>query len=113
MQPTKISLVRIVTDFYARVLASADLAPFFDGVPMETLIKHQTAFINAIGRPASHHGDEQLASVHTRLNIAESDFDQLIRLLAETLEWHSYPAEEADVIIAHFEDRRGLVVASG
>lgn len=96
MQPTKVSLVRIVTDFYAQVLASPDLAPFFDGVSIETLIKHQTAFINAIGSPDSSHSDEQLARAHAQLAVTESDFDELIRLLSETLGWHSWQEEEAD-----------------
>lgn len=112
MQPTKVSLVRIVTDFYARVLASPDLASYFDGVPMETLIKHQTAFINAIGGPALTHTDEQLTLVHSQLAVTESDFDQLIRLLSETLDWHSWPHEESDRIMDHFEGRRALIVAS-
>ncbi|HJU51961.1 MAG TPA: group 1 truncated hemoglobin [Acidimicrobiia bacterium] len=106
------SLVRIVTDFYARVLASPSLAPYFDGVPMETLIKHQTAFINAIGGPVPAHFDEDLARVHSGLAVAESDFDELIRLLSETLEWHSFPVEDATSILANFERRRDLIVTA-
>ncbi|MGH8959127.1 MAG: group I truncated hemoglobin [Acidimicrobiia bacterium] len=113
MQPTKVSLVRIVTDFYARVLASPALAPYFDGVSIETLIKHQTAFINAIGSPASIHGDDQLARVHAQLAVTDSDFNELVHLLAKTLEWHAFPPEEAKWIVSHFEDRRALIVASG
>lgn len=110
MQPTKVSLVRIVTDFYARVLASPSLAPFFDGVAMETLIKHQTAFINAIGGPVTAYGDEQLARVHARLAVTGPDFDELVHLLSETLEWHSFPPENARTIVAQFERRRDLIV---
>jgi hemoglobin len=110
MQPTKVSLVRIVTDFYARVLASPSLAPFFDGVAMETLIKHQTAFINAIGGPANGYDDEHLARVHSQLSVSKSDFDELVHLLSATLDWHSFPPEEAKTIVEQFERRRGLIV---
>ena len=110
MQPTKVSLVRIVTDFYARVLASPALAPFFDGVAMETLIKHQTAFINAIGGSVAAFGDEHLARVHAQLAITASDFDELVHLLSETLDWHSFPPENSRTIVAQFEQRRDLIV---
>ena len=113
MYPTKVSLVRIVTDFYARVLASPSLAPFFDGVSLETLIKHQTALINAIGRPTAAYGDEHLAQAHAQLAITDPDFDEMVRLLSDTLEWHSFPAAEADTIVAHFERRRALIVSGG
>jgi hemoglobin len=109
----KVSLVRVVTDFYARVLAAPDLAPYFDGVAMETLIKHQTAFINAIGVSDSTHTDEHIARVHAHLGVSGSAFDHLIQLLEETLEFHSLPRWETDMIIAQFERRRDLVVASG
>jgi hemoglobin len=113
MASARASLVRVVTDFYARVLAAPDLAPYFDGVAMETLIKHQTAFINAIGGSGSTHTDEQIARVHAPLGVSRAAFDLLIQLLDETLVFHSLPRSEAEMIIDQFERRRDLVVASG
>ncbi|MGH8923442.1 MAG: hypothetical protein ACRDWA_02175 [Acidimicrobiia bacterium] len=79
---------------------------------METLIKHQTAFINAIGGSTSTHADEQLARAHAQLAVTDSDFDELIHIIEEGLGWHALPRPQADMIIAHFEKRRELIVAN-
>lgn len=80
---------------------------------METLIKHQTAFINAIGGSDSTHTDSQLAQVHAQLGVSDADFDQLVGLLAETLSWHGMGGAAAELIVEHFEKRRELIVTSG
>ena len=68
-----------VDDFYARVLADPQLAPFFTGVDLKHLKAHQRAFIAAtIGGPEIYQGRD-MAAAHAGLAITDSDFDAVGR----------------------------------
>jgi hemoglobin len=104
------SVSRIVLDFYDRILDDDDLGAFFEDVDMTRIVDHQTKFIaTLLGGPASY-TDDQIRSLHRHLAIADPHFDQLKRLLAETLADHGFAAEDVAFVTAAFERRRGLVV---
>ena len=86
---------KIVSAFYDKILDSPLLSPYFDGVDMRKQIDHQTKFISYLmGGPVSY-SDEALERVHARLNIDQKSFDEIVMLLAETLEDHG--VEQSDV----------------
>ncbi|MFC5366978.1 group I truncated hemoglobin [Salinirubrum litoreum] len=64
----------VVDEFYDRVLADAQLAPYFEDVDMARQRAHQTAFIAAVtGGPAEYDGDD-MREAHAHLDLSESDF---------------------------------------
>ena len=82
-----------VDDFYARVLADEQLAPFFTATDLNRLKAHQRAFIAAaIGGPEIYSGRD-MASAHAGLGIADADFDAVVGHLVETLTGLGVPEE--------------------
>ncbi len=106
------SVSRIVMDFYDRILDSEKAGDFFDGVNMNRLVDHQTKFISSLmGGPASY-TDEQLRRTHAHLGIDNESFDEMVKILCETLASHGVEPEDVDAIRHHMESRRALVVAA-
>jgi hemoglobin len=104
------SVSRIVLDFYDRILDDDELGVFFEDVDMTRIVDHQTKFIaTLLGGPTSY-TDDQIRALHRHLAIADTDFDQLKRLLAATLADHGLAPDDVDHVISEFERRRGLVV---
>jgi len=103
---------RIVMDFYDRALDSDQIGDFFEDVDMKKLIDHQTKFVaTLLGGPASY-TNERLAAMHTRLGINNADFDEMQRLLAETLEEHGVSAEDVGAVMREIEARRDSIVTA-
>ncbi|HEX3424839.1 MAG TPA: group 1 truncated hemoglobin [Acidimicrobiales bacterium] len=74
-----------VTDFYARVLADPSLAPYFEGVDMDHLMRHQRAFVGmALGGPVAYQGQD-MKTAHQGLDITSEAFDTVVSHLAATL----------------------------
>ena len=75
----------IVMEFYERVLDSDVVGDFFDGVDMSKMIDHQTKFIaSLLGGPASF-SNEQLRKSHHNLKITDEQFQEVCKILDETL----------------------------
>ena len=67
-------IAAVVDDFYRRVLADAELAPFFAGRDLEGLRRHQAAFLAfALGGPNEYRG-QTLRRAHTGLGIRDHHF---------------------------------------
>ncbi|HVW79598.1 MAG TPA: group 1 truncated hemoglobin [Mycobacteriales bacterium] len=74
-----------VDNFYVRVMADADLAPYFDGIDMAKLKAHQRMFISAaLGGPEPYQG-RRMAVAHAGLDITDAEFDAVVGHLAATL----------------------------
>lgn len=100
---------RIVMRLYDRLLDDDDIGPFFDDVDMPKLIDHQTKFVSSLmGGPASF-SDTHIAMAHRHLTIGNAHFDQLKKLLEETLDEFSIAPEDSATILAAFEARRRLL----
>ncbi len=64
----------VVNDFYVRVLADPRLAPYFEGVDMARLKRHQVLLVTQVlGGPNSYDG-RPLAEAHKGLGIDHEDF---------------------------------------
>jgi hemoglobin len=82
-----------VEDFYIRLMADPQLAPFFAGTDLTRLKAHQRAFIAAaIGGPEIFDGRD-MASAHAGLGIASAHFDAVVEHLADTLTGLGVPEE--------------------
>ena len=74
-----------VDDFYRRVVADPELAPWFEGVDLPQLRRHQAALlVQVTGGPVEYSGRE-LAAGHAGLGISSADFDRVVGHLVATL----------------------------
>ena len=102
---------RVVSDFYDSVLDSDALAHHFARTDMRDLIKHQTAFISHLtGGPGADYSDEVLARVHRPLGITGDEFDEMLGLLRESLEEHSFDDDDVAEVVTQFRSRRPVIV---
>lgn len=106
------SISRVVMAFYDRLLDSEEVGPFFDDVDLKKLIDHQTKFVAyLLGGPASYTGD-RLAQLHGHLKIEGPHFDEMKRLLGETLTEHGFSDEDRAAVLHEIEARRGQIVTA-
>lgn len=104
-------LAQIVSSFYGNVLRSPRLAHYFAEASIVGLIEHQSRFLAMVmgGPPA--YTDAELEAAHLQLDIAEADFDEMLRLLAKSLD--SYDIDPADIaqVIARYRETQSSVVS--
>lgn len=105
-----VSVSRIVSDFYDRVLERDILAPYFENVDMRRLIDHQTKFISSLlGGPAAY-SNEILRQTHARLNIDRAAFDAMCEELEAALVAHGLTPQQVGMVMAEVEARAPYVV---
>jgi hemoglobin len=93
------ALIKVVDDFYDRVLADPNLAAFFKGSNMSRLKGMQVEFFAAaLGGPDEYHG-RSMRSVHLGRGITQRHFDLVAAHLDESLRDAGVPRETADTII--------------
>src|SRR5215203_1946938 len=64
----------VVNDFYERVLGDPQLAPYFEGVDLARLKRHQVLLISQVlGGPANYDG-RPIDQAHAGLGISHDDF---------------------------------------
>lgn len=74
-----------VDQFYDRVHADPSLAPYFAGVDMPTLKRHQVDMLTAAnGGPPKYSGHD-MAQAHAGLDITDEAFDRVVGHLNATL----------------------------
>ena len=75
----------VVGRFYEAVLADPVLAPYFDGVEMTALRRHQVLLISQVmGGPVEYDGRE-LAQAHAGHNITDEAYDKVVDHLVAAL----------------------------
>jgi hemoglobin len=93
------ALAAVVDDFYERVLADAELAPFFTGTSMPRLKGMQVEFFAAaLGGPDEYRG-RSMKDVHRGRGVAQHHFDLVAKYLVDALLAAGVPAETTEVII--------------
>lgn len=90
---------QIVLDFYQRIGEEESLASYFDGVNMQKLVEHQTAFIAKVLEGPDQYTGRSLAIAHRRLNIKSEDFDLVGNLLKSTLEDAGVEAQDVEAVM--------------
>ncbi|WP_410567558.1 group I truncated hemoglobin [Amycolatopsis sp. cmx-4-61] len=93
------ALAAVVDDFYERVLADAELAPFFSGTNMSRLKGMQVEFFTAaLGGPDEYRG-RTMKDVHRGRGIAQHHFDLVAKYLTDSLLSAGVPEETTETII--------------
>ena len=107
-----IGTIRMVTSFYSQVLGSPMLYKYFAGVPIEVLIAKQAAFIDTVVRGEPGYSPTELQHLHAHLSIDNASFDELIRLLDDSLREHEFGDEASSTVLASFGSFRPVIVNS-
>ncbi|MCC5686438.1 group I truncated hemoglobin, partial [Klebsiella pneumoniae] len=93
------AIAKMVESFYARVLADAELAPYFKGVAMDKLQRMQTEFFSAaLGGPVKYSG-RPIEHAHQHLHISLVDFQRFTKYLFETLAQYALSDQECYEVI--------------
>lgn len=93
-------LRRIVDEMYVRVLADNDLAPFFEGVEMDKLVRMQTEFIASITSGDIQYTGADLTKVHAGRGITRRHFSQFVSHLTDALEAHKVTPHAIDQVLS-------------
>jgi hemoglobin len=76
----------VVNDFYDRVLGDPQLAPYFEGVDLARLKRHQALLVTQVlGGPENYNG-RPLGEAHEGLGIDHDDFTAVVGHLAAAME---------------------------
>ena len=101
-----------VDDFYVRVVADPALAPYFEGIDLPQLRRHQTALLSQVtGGPIEYSGRD-LAAGHAGLGITPGHFDLVVGHLVDTLTALGVPAEDIGEVGAALSAHRDDIVTA-
>lgn len=101
-----------VDDFYVRVLADPQLAPYFQDVDMRHLTSHQRAFIAAAVGGSEIYAGRDMAAAHAGLDITDGAFDAVVGHLVDTLAGLGVPGETIGQIGAALAPLRADIVTA-
>jgi hemoglobin len=74
-----------VDDFYERVTTDPQLAPYFDGVDLPALRRHQFEMLASATGGQERYTGRDMATAHAGLGITGPDFDRVVGHLVATL----------------------------
>jgi hemoglobin len=101
-----------VDDFYARLVADPQVAPFFEGIDLPRLRRHQTALLSQVtGGPVEYSGRD-LAAGHAGLGITDPDFDRVVGHLVATLTDLGVAEDDIGAVGAALGAHRGEIVTA-
>ena len=107
------ALVSVVDDFYDRVLADPQLAPYFQGTRMPALKgKSVEFFATALGGPDVYQG-QTMKAIHQGRGISQSDFDKVAYHLTNSLVAAGVPGTIVNEIIGAIAPLADDIVARG
>ena len=110
----RVTMIRLVTSFYSELLQSPTLSHHFTGVPMDSLIAKQAAFIDTIIRGEPGYSDAELQRLHAHLKIDDEAFDELLAILDGSLGDDAIPGDTRAQIHDTFASfRQAIVNANG
>lgn len=104
------AVAAVVQRFYELIMADPQLTPFFEGVDMANLKRHQVKLVSQVmGGPIEYEGRE-LRDAHGRLDIGPGDFDAVVGHLIEALREFSVPQEIIDRVVAALAETQPDIV---
>jgi hemoglobin len=102
----------VVHQFYVKVLRSELLQPYFEGVNMEKLMRHQIDLFSFVMGAPIQFDLTVLKRSHAHLKISNAAFDEVAELLQETLEEVGMSAEDVGKMMTIVGSTRGDIVHS-
>lgn len=104
------TLRTVIIEFYDRVLDSDVVGHFFEDVDLARIIDHQTKFFTAIMGGPAEFADQRLANAHRSLVVTHRHFDEVARILSDTLTDAGFSQGDLNAALAAVEARRSLIV---
>ena len=101
----EIGIQRLVVNLYDRVMADADLKPFFTGVDLDRLRAHQVSMYQALFGLGEYDGVD-LSIVHADLGINGSHFDRLLDHVRDTLISFGLSDDDQAAVMGWLEQQR-------
>ena len=102
----------VVGRFYELILGDPRLAPFFEGVDMSALKRHQVFLVSQVmGGPVEYTGRE-LSDAHARLHIGDDDFEAVVGHLVAALKEFDVPQDIIDRVVAALAATRPDIVTA-
>jgi hemoglobin len=106
--------VRSVVDrFYELVLIDPLLRPYFSGIDLAALRRHQVLFLSQVAGGPSMYDGRTMAEAHAGRGIDDEPFDRVATHLAEALRDHGVDGAEIDEVLDAVGGLRGAVVEHG
>ena len=104
----------LVREFYKQARVNPKVGHYFTALNMEKLIDHQVQFLSfVLGKPARVYKGRELADAHHPLNITDADFDEIGRLLVNTLKTGGVTIEDIKLIMGVVLEIRDEIVYRG
>jgi hemoglobin len=102
----------VVDRFYQRVTGDPRLAPFFDGVDLPALKRHQVFLVSQVmGGPVEYSGRE-LGEAHARLHIGDEEFSAVVEHLVAALREFDVPPDIIDRVVTALSATRPDIVTA-
>lgn len=102
----------VVDRFYQLIIADPRLAPFFEGVDMPALKRHQVFLVSQVmGGPVEYSGRE-LGEAHARLHVSGDDFEAVVGHLVQALKDFDVPADIIDRVVTALAATRADIVTA-
>lgn len=102
----------VVDRFYQLVIADPRLAPFFDGVDMTALKRHQVFLVSQVmGGPVEYSGRE-LGDAHASLHVTGDDFAAVVEHLVAALKEFDVPPDIIDRVVTALGATRPDIVTA-
>jgi hemoglobin len=103
----------VVNDFYGRVLGDPNLAPYFEGVDIGRLKRHQALLVTQVlGGPERYTG-RPLGEAHAGLGIDHEDFTSVVGHLAAAMKDAGVPDDIIGRAGAVVTATESVIVESG
>ncbi len=104
----------LVREFYKQARVNSKVGHFFTDLNMEKLIDHQVQFLSfVLGKPVRVYEGRELADAHHPLNISDADFDEIGRLLVNTLKIGGVTIDDIKLIMGVVLEIRDEIVYRG
>src|SRR5664279_784994 len=108
----EVGIRTVVDDFYDRVVADPQLAPYFATIDMVDLRRHQVDFLSsATGGPRQYTG-RALADAHAALAVTDDAFDSVVTHLLASLEACGVEPDTVAGVVAALSPLRSDIVTS-
>lgn len=101
----------LVREFYKQARVNPKVGHYFNKLDMEKLIDHQVQFLSVVlGKPAKTYTGRELADAHHPLNISDAEFDEIGRLLVNTLKTGGVTIDDIKLIMGVVLEIRDEIV---
>jgi hemoglobin len=104
----------LVREFYKQARVNPRVGHYFTQLNMEKLIDHQIQFLSfVLGKPVRAYQGRELAEAHHPLHISDADFDEIGRLLINTLKTGGVTMDDIKLIMGVVLEIRDEIVYRG